>query len=53
MPSRMMLNTGRYLWKCKDAPAEQPEYAVKLKEMKAALLKLQIEMNDPMLKQDH
>lgn len=23
MPSRMMLNTGRYLWKCKNAPAEQ------------------------------
>jgi len=23
MPSRMMLNTGRFLWKCKNAPAEQ------------------------------
>lgn len=23
MPSRMQLNTGRFLWKCKDAPAEQ------------------------------
>jgi len=32
--------------------AEHPEYAVKLKEMKAALLELQIEMNDPMLKQN-
>jgi len=23
MPSRMMLNTGRFLWNCKNAPAEQ------------------------------
>ena len=31
--------------------ADQPEYAVKLEEMKVALLELQKEMNDPMLEE--
>jgi len=32
--------------------AEHTEYSPKLEEMKVALLKLQKEMNDPMLEQD-